>query len=71
MNQSHKPLSIPLGHFAFFWKFAKLFAAHGVPLVSLTSVAKKIFYRKSFNYFVWTLLGSRLAAGVVDIGGAP
>jgi hypothetical protein len=66
---SPKPLSIPLGRFELFRKFAEIFAAQGAPpLVSLTPVAK-IFNHKSFNYLVWTPLGSR--AGVVDTSGAP
>jgi hypothetical protein len=58
---SPKPLSIPLGPFEFFRKFAEIFAAQGAPPVSLTPVAnEKIFNQKSFNYIVWTPLGSRV-----------
>jgi hypothetical protein len=56
---SPKPLSIPLGPFRIFRKFAEIFAAQGTPLVSLTPVAnEKIFKLKNFNYFVFTPLGS-------------
>jgi hypothetical protein len=53
---SPKPLSIPLGPFEFFRKFAEIFAAQGAPPVSLA----KIFNQKSFNNIVWTPLGSRV-----------
>ncbi len=58
---SPKPLSIPLGPFPIFLKFAEIIAAQGAPPLSLTPVAKgKIFNQKSFHYFVWTPLGSRV-----------
>ncbi len=58
---SPKPLSIPLGRFEFFLKFAEIFAAQGAKRVSLTPVAKeKIFNQKSFNYFFGTNLCSKI-----------
>jgi hypothetical protein len=45
----------------FFKKFSEIFTAQGAPPVSLTPVANvKIFHQKSFNYFVWTPLGSTI-----------
>jgi hypothetical protein len=41
---------------------AEIFAAQGAPPVSLTLVANgKIFTQKSFHYFFWTSLGSRVS----------
>jgi hypothetical protein len=60
-HESPKTLSISLGPFRIFQKLAEIFAAKGAPSVSLTLVVmEKIFNHKSFNYFVWTLLGSRV-----------
>ncbi len=57
---SHKPLSIPLGPFWFFWKFAEIFTAQGAPLVSRTPGANgKNINMKSFDYIARTLLDSR------------
>jgi hypothetical protein len=60
---SLKPLSIPLGPFLIFRKFAEIFAAQGAPLVLLTPVAngKKSSLIKVFDYFVWTPFGSRVS----------
>jgi hypothetical protein len=59
MNQFPKALSILLGPFGIFQKFAEFWAAQGAPQVSLTPVAmKKIFNQQSFNFLVWTPMGS-------------
>ncbi len=50
------------GHFVFFQNFAKIFAAQGVPPVSLTLMAngKKSWKQKNFYNFVWIPLGNRV-----------
>ncbi len=59
---SPKPLSIPIGSFEFFRKFAEILAAQCAPPVTLTPVANgKTFNHKSFNY-----TGGKFAAGNVD-----
>jgi hypothetical protein len=46
---SPKPLTIPLGPFNFFRKFAEIFSAQGLPPVSLTPVeSEKNFQSKKF-----------------------
>ncbi len=57
---SPKPLSIPLGHFRYFFqKFSEIFVAQGAPPVSWHRWhMEKIFNQKSFNYFfrhLWVL----------------
>jgi hypothetical protein len=65
------PMIIP-GPVFLLLKFAEIFAAQGAPPVSLTTgrwQIEEIFKQKSFAYFVWKPLGSRVAnlrAGVVD-----
>jgi hypothetical protein len=58
---SPKPLSIPLGPFRIFQKFTEIFTAQGAPpgVVDRWQM-EKIFNQKSFNYFIWTPLGSRV-----------
>ncbi len=62
MNQfPPSPWVYHYGRFEIFRKFAEIFAAQGLPPVSLTPVANaKIFNHESFNYLVWSPLGSRV-----------
>ncbi len=54
------------GHFKFFWKFVEIFTAQAASPVPLTPVANgKIFNQRSFKYFVWTPLGSRVNLKII------
>jgi hypothetical protein len=54
---SPKPLSIPVGPFQIFRKFAEIFSVQSKPQ---RWQMEKIFNQKNFNYFVWTPLGWRV-----------
>ncbi len=63
---SPRPWVYLQGRCEFFWKFTEIFAAQDAPSVLLTPVANgKNLQLETFNYFVWTPLGS----SVVDTGG--